>query len=112
MAQTIKSFGGRDRTLRFRPSTVRDFEQVSGGKTLSESLAPRGVSTLSQLLWSGLKADDARLSVLKVIEYLDEYAEREPSGLDELWNLVAEELIESGVIGQRKKDETTSKTSA
>jgi hypothetical protein len=105
MAQTIKMFGGRDRVLKFRPSTVRDFESVTGGKTLSEELPKRGITTLAALLWSGLKYEDGRLSILKVIEYLDEYVEQPNADLDEMWNVVAEELIDSGVAGARKKVE-------
>lgn len=95
-------FGGRERTLRFRPSLVGDFERLTGS-TLMESLPNRGFNTLATLLWCAFKKEDDKLSVNKVMSYLDDYVE---SGgeIGELWEDVAKALINGGIVPGRDRD--------
>ncbi len=95
-------FGGRERTLKFLASTMRDFENVKSGETLSEALPRRGHTTLAVLLWCGFKHEDTRLSVNKVFDMLDEHIEA-GSDINDLWDVVGEALLDSGVIGRRKE---------
>jgi hypothetical protein len=91
-------FGGRERSLALRPSSLRDFENMMDGKTLSELLPGRGMNTLAALLWAGLKHEDDKISMKKVFGYLDDYIDA-GGDLLQLWDVVGKALINSGIFG-------------
>lgn len=104
MAKGIKlKFGGAERNLRFRATTMEDFENMSG-QSLQEALPKKGHGTLARLLWAGLKHEDDRLSVKKVLEQMDDYLDAD-GDINDLWDSVGVALMNSGLIGRQRKDE-------
>ena len=102
----------RERRLRFRPSNIRDFENIRDGSTILEALQRRSVTDLAAFLWAGMKKDDSTLSLSKVTELLDDWLEEEEHDLNDIWNVVGESLLDSGIIGRRSDRDQPGKEEA
>ena len=103
-------FGGRDRTLKYRLSSAVTFEDATD-TTITEALPKMGVRTLATLLWLGMRAEDERLSVAKVLDQLDAYVE-EGGDLADLWRAVTDQLAVDGLFGKDAAEKQKGKADA
>lgn len=102
MAEGVQiDFGGKTRTLRYKPSTIREFETRTD-KTLVEELPRKGFGTLTILLALGFKAEDPDFNFPKVEAALDRYVD-EGGDLNDVWDAVSKAMLKAGLFGNREK---------
>jgi hypothetical protein len=96
--------GNRDRELRFKVSSMRDFEDAMSGQTLFEALQKRGHRALVTLLWLGLKHAEEKLTLARTFAVVDQYVE-DGGDINDLWDAVGKTLVSSGVIGRQAQED-------
>jgi len=106
----VVTLGGRERTLKYRPSTMRDFERTTG-ETVMQAVPKKGFETLAALLWCGLKHEDDRLTINKVFSYLDKFCE-EGHDISDLWEDVSNAMLDAGLFGRDARRERQSEGKA
>lgn len=87
----------QSRVLFYRTQDVVDAERRMG-KPIRQAAVDLSISDLVTLLWAGLRHQQERLTTEQVSKWIDTARQAEGASVFDLWNTVAEALVESGIL--------------